>query len=251
MKKYENSYLGNRYEFKYVLDHRKAARIKSYIEKVGLKSDSFSKSGAYIVNSMYFETPFLDDYYDKDASLLVRKKMRARMYEERWNDNLNNVWLEIKGKRNFKISKKRQKISGNCWNNFLATGSPLSINTDGIDEEGKSVLYKFSYLYLKGRYKPNIIVKYRRDAYLDYFTAKIRVTFDYDIETCFAREDMGENFMTPVFQDKVIMEIKFTDQLPWWFSTANDIFDLQRKDFSKYVHSVASLRNSYRIPVSR
>jgi len=97
MKWERESYLGDRFEFKYVLDPYTAYRLQNYIEKVGLKSDERSKNGPYTVNSLYFETPFLDDYYDKDASLLVRKKMRARMYEESWKNNLDAVWLEIKG----------------------------------------------------------------------------------------------------------------------------------------------------------
>ena len=112
-------------------------------------------------------------------------------------------------------------------------------------------LDKFSYLYLKGRYNPHIIVKYRREAFLDFFTDKIRVTFDSDIQTCYADNPNDESFMTDVFLGNTIMEVKFNDKLPWWFKNAIDVFDLHRSDFSKYNHSVATLRNSYKIPISR
>jgi len=47
-----------------------------------------------------------------------------------------------------------------------------------------------------------------------------------------------------------VMEVKFNEQLPWWFRTLIDVFDLKRTDFSKYNHSVAKLRDLYRIPLS-
>ncbi len=251
MKLEQESYLGNRYEFKYILEPALAYRLQHYIEKVGLTLDDNSKHGPYIVNSLYFETPFLDDYYDKDASLLVRKKMRARMYSESWKGDLDAVWLEIKKKRNFQISKERMKITGENWKSFKISQSPLPLTRVSGNDEYNRFLNRFTYLFIKGRYKPHIIVKYRRMAYLGKFTSKIRITFDTDIKTCFANDAMQDDFMTPVHFGSTVMEVKFNDKLPWWFTKAVEMFDIHRFDFSKYTRSVVTLRNSYRIPVSR
>lgn len=250
MEQTTDTYIGKRFEFKYVLSHKEAAELQNYIEKVGLLVDANSGAGGYVVNSMYFDTPFLDDYRDKDGSLLVRKKMRARMYNDSWFAPHEAVWLEIKAKRDFNINKSRIKVSGSSWESFMRANSAIHLLDNNVSAEDREKLRKYVYLYDKGRYEPNVIVKYKRAAYLDRFTDKIRVTFDRDIESCFAKEG-EEQFMTPIFPDKTIMEVKFIDKLPWWFAKATDIFDIRRQDFSKYNHSVATLRDFYRIPVSR
>lgn len=249
MAKDDKTYLGKRYEFKYAISPKKAQLLQHYIEAVGLLRDSNSKDGGYIVNSLYFETHLLDDYYDKDASLLVRKKMRARMYEKSWADEHPHVWVEVKGKRNFSISKSRSKVEGESFQKFLTTNNPRDLILGEKDK--KDEFEKFTYLYAKGNYKPHVIIRYDRLAFTDTFTDNVRVTFDSNIGTTFAGNTFGELFMDKVFPDTVIMEVKFVDRLPWWFTKMIDMYDLKRTDFSKYNHSVATLRHSYRIPVSR
>ncbi|OHA30094.1 MAG: hypothetical protein A3G52_02345 [Candidatus Taylorbacteria bacterium RIFCSPLOWO2_12_FULL_43_20] len=251
MKSEQHSYIISRYEFKYILDSIEAERLQNYMEKIGLESDDYSNKGPYVVNSLYFDTPFLDDYYDKDASLLTRKKVRARIYGDNWSNNHSLIWLEIKNKRNFHIIKERLGISADDWESFISTFNPFLITRDNLTQKDKEFIDKFSHLYIKGRYRPHIIVKYRRAAFLDSFISKIRITFDSNISACFANEDFREDFMTPVHFGSTIMEAKFNDKLPWWFTKAVENFDLKRSDFSKYSRSVAMLRNSYKIPLSR
>jgi len=82
-----------------------------FLKSVGLRSDSYAPNGKYRVTSLYFDTYGNDDYYDKSAGILTRKKLRARIYGYDLDDNVVNVFLEIKHKHDMFISKDRK---GKC-----------------------------------------------------------------------------------------------------------------------------------------
>jgi len=227
--------MNKRFEFKYILDQHTALKIRDYLEKIpSLTLDPYAKKGFYIVNSLYFDTPQFDDYRNKDDSLLARKKLRARIYEDQWSANSNKIWLEVKDKYNMFINKERTPISSLVWKD------PLQIPSS-----------RFRYLYLRHNYKPLVIIKYQRLAYLDKLTYSVRVTFDKNIAVCKASDLLQQEFMTNVSGNQVVMEIKFQEKLPWWFTQAITKFNLRRDDFSKYRNSVAILRGLNRIPINK
>lgn len=247
----QDSFLGDRYEFKYILNHIQAQQIQNHIESIGIERDDNSKTGSYIVNSMYFDTPFLDDYQDKEGSLLIRKKMRARTYEDCWGSSMNRVWLEIKNKRNFSIFKERTPITSEQWRKFILSNSCLPLLQD-FSLGDQDILKRFSYIYTKDRYEPHVIVKYNRAAYLVNHTSKVRITFDRNIRTGFVNDLHQVSEPTvPVTLNETIMEVKFREQLPYWFTDLVNHYEISRMDFSKYNYSVAKLRDLYRIPVSK
>ena len=96
---------------------------------------------------------------------------------------------------------------------------------------------------------PYVVVRYDRIAYLANFLSLVRITFDKNIQTCFARDNLAEKFMISVARDRVIMEVKYNGKVPWWFTEIITRFNLERTDFSKYRNSVAVLRGHYQIPV--
>lgn len=250
----EQSYIGKRFEFKYFLSPIEAKKIEAFLLTCGkLTHDVNSKNGAYIVNSLYFDTPFMDDYSDKDSSLLVRKKVRARMYDNCWHENLKNVWLEVKHKQNMNIKKTRAKISGNTWRLFITNNDPYTLlsTTKGDISENPEDLQNFAHTHIRQSYIPSTVVRYRRMAYLANFTSLVRITFDYDIEACRYEDASHEENYVPVSHQAVIMEVKFNNKLPWWFSHMLTKFNLQRTDFSKYRNSVAVLRGIQRIPINK
>lgn len=246
-----HSFLADRFEFKYVLDRTTAIALERYFQTIGLVPDDNSREGSYTVNSLYYDSKHLDDYRDKDGSLLIRKKMRARMYSDFWDENFSTVWMEIKHKRNMVIFKRRAGIPKADWQLFMEHGLPHELTKSGANEHDRGVLSEFAYLYIKEQYRPHVIVKYSRRAYLAKFLSSVRITFDKDIQTCWYGDRFNESFMIPVYQDKVVMEVKYKGKLPWWFTLAITKFELRRSDFSKYNNSVAKLREHYRMPVNK
>jgi len=244
------SFIPDRFEFKYILDPLTAVKVRDYVTKVGLRADTNSNSGPYTVNSIYFDTPRLSDYSDKDASLLRRKKLRARIYSQCWEDDPEYVWLEVKHKRNMNIWKERTSIMRHTWVKFLDIGGTALLGRDIFTSNRRS-LEAFSYYYLNGIYRPNVVVKYERVAYLDNFLSPVRLTFDTSVRVSSANYSHTERLMVPVTHNETILEIKFRKKMPWWFARAVAVFSLKRTDFSKYRNSVALLRGVNRISVAR
>ncbi len=250
----QQSYIGKRFEFKYFLSPIQAAQIENYLSsKIGMSRDKNAANGGYYVNSLYFDTPEMRDYRDKDGSFLIRKKLRARMYDDCWHENLENVWLEVKHKRNMNIKKTRARINGDTWRNFITNNNVHTLlnssEAQGGDES--SDMLSFAHAHIRESYKPVAVVRYLRKAYLAQFTSLVRITFDYDIQTSSFEKSYSPHNMTPVSHNAVIMEVKFNDKLPWWFTDLIERFDIQRTDFSKYRNSVAVLRGTQRIPISK
>jgi len=221
---------------------------------IGLKLDNFSQNGSYQVHSIYFETPFLDDYRDKDGSYLTRKKMRVRWYEEH-NQVPEKAWLEIKNKRNQLISKERVKISAEAYRLLVERGEVLHLISDSsIVTKDKPTISRFCRLYLRGHYHPYVLVTYKRTAYLGDYLMPIRITFDRDIHATWTNDLFrnSEAGLTPIRNDNaVVMEVKFNGQMPWWFTNMLKMFNLRRDTFSKYANSVDAVHNRYQIPISR
>ena len=250
----KNSFLGERFEFKYIMDPETAIRVQSYIESFGLHEDAYNKRGSYLVNSYYFDTPTYGDYRDKDGSFLIRKKMRARTYVPNWSQNPEDVWLEIKKKHNMNIKKRRAKINGDIWQSLISNDAHYDVSELSAtipDEKDREGFEEFMYFFRLQLYRPSVIVKYDRTAFLSSFTSPVRITFDRNVVTCRADDPRGEEMMIPVTENIVIMEVKFNQKLPWWFRTLIERFDLRRDDFSKYRNSVAMLRGHYQIEISK
>ena len=250
----QQSYLGKRFEFKYFLSPIEAAKIESYlVDKIKLTPDDNSSGGGYFVNSLYFDTPQMNDYRDKDGSFHTRKKVRARMYGAYWHDELDAVWLEVKHKKNMNIAKSRVRISGSLWNEFMRNNTALSLlNTDeSFTQETRADLESFAHTHIRGNYQPMSVVRYKRKAYLAQFTSPVRITFDSDIRTCRAGDDHAHSLLIPVSHNAVIMEVKFNNKLPWWFDDMLRRFDIRRTDFSKYRNSVAIMKGQQRIPIHK
>ena len=243
-----SSYIGKRFEFKYMLSQEQAILIEKYIQDIGLHSDSHSQNGPYFVNSLYYDTPILSDYYDKDASLLIRKKIRVRMYDKVWHDNLKRVWFEVKKKHNMNISKDRFEVEGSVWQEFLKTNDARVLLNEVEDEK---MAKSFAYRFIRQMYRPHMVVRYERSAYLYNFVSLVRLTFDKNIVACEVKDMKTMDFCHSISGNQVIMEIKFNEKLPWWFKDMLTRFDLKRTDFSKYRHSVAMIKGVHRISLSK
>jgi len=221
-----------RYEFKYILDPVTYIQVKDFVESIGLSHDKSAKTNPYTVTSLYFDSLGLDDYYDKAGGFIKRKKVRVRTYANELDNKTREVYFEVKNKHDMFISKDRTLFSKEEWNEII--------------EGGFSKLPKnFSYHILKEGRVPTAIVRYQREAFDSWFDGRVRLTFDKNIEAI--RPDTFVNAgnlwydATQVSGPLTVLEIKFTGQLPWWFSLMMRKFDLERTAYSKYAHAVDAL----------
>jgi len=227
-KKLSRETLG-RHEFKYRLNVVQALAVRDYIESIGIMRDRHDPKNGYIVTSLYFDSFGLDDFYDKLGGFFSRKKIRARIYGHDLSDGVSEVYLEIKYKNDMFIKKERVVIPVDKWHAFL-------------NGETNELFPMFSnYILGEGRV-PQVVVRYRREAFVEHFFSRTRLTIDSDIEVLhpagFDESDFMAYDVTAASSGGSILEIKFSNVLPWWFNFMVKKFNLQRDEFSKYAHGM-------------
>lgn len=242
-----------RFEFKYPVPYFLIPYIESDFMNMGLEKDSsVADRGFYYVSSIYFDTPALSDYFDKNGGFLNRKKVRARIYspEIQWHDaDSPNIWLEIKEKHDMMIHKKRVAITPNEWLGLLESRNFIYDKIlSRLKNPEDSIFSEFVYLTASQARRPYIVVQYKRRAM--YYPGKkpVRVTFDYDIR---AEKNslFCENPSEDVSREMAVIELKFTEALPWPIKFVIEKYNLRRDAYSKYAHSVDAVKRLY--PASR
>src|SRR3990167_2549007 len=105
------SAFSNRYELKYVIDLQTYFKIKREISQLFKYDSSAGDSGKYGITSVYFDTANLDFFWEKIDGEENRIKIRLRTYSHNSlqtnGKNKQEVFLEIKKKKNKNIYKKR------------------------------------------------------------------------------------------------------------------------------------------------
>jgi len=228
-----------RFEFKYILDPVTYMKVRDFVDSIALLHDENVKEDTYTVTSLYFDTFGLDDYYDKLGGFLKRKKVRARVYGKDSFADVGNVHLESKHKHDMYIGKKRTNVSGDTWKSFMSGKSDEVLDEFGlsIKEEGRI---------------PTVVVRYEREAFVERFFSRIRLTFDKNIEVI--KYDDLESLVNSdydtasVLDSGVIMEIKFNSSLPWWFGFMVRKFNLKRGAYSKYAQALDKLYQHNPLP---
>lgn len=239
-----------RHEFKYILTPHQAELIEEYIDRRHLSADEYGGRGPYAITSLYFDTPQLRDYYDKLAGLASRRKLRARIYGDDFFDPaLEAVWLELKRKENMTTFKYRTPIPLFDWRAFCGPrGDGFDLGALYGAHRDKESLRRFAFPFLSGGYKPHVVVRYKRRAFEGEFFHNFRLTLDSGIETCRWGDALRALPLRPVAPGKVVMEIKFTEAMPWWFRQLLERYGLSRQVFSKYVNSVDALHRAKPLP---
>ena len=148
------------------------------------------------------------------------------------------MWLEAKEKQDMFVHKKRHAISHDAWLAFSNHGVNFSIDRLAKDQED---LRNFAYHFLTGNYKPHVVVTYKRQAYVGHFIYPFRLTLDHDIHACKWSDFRYNRNIVPVAKGRVVMEVKFSAAMPWWFKDLILRLNLKRQAFSKYVNAVDAI----------
>ena len=242
-----------RFEFKYPVLRSLIGSIERDLLKMGFKKDEAIGSGEdfYYVSTIYFDTPTLQDYHDKAAGLLERKKVRARTYARDISgggSDSGKIWLEIKEKHDMMISKKRVCVSRDELDMILLSPH-LAYGTISprLTPEERPIFSKFIFYLTSENRKPYVLVQYKRKAFqILAGSNRVRITLDYDIlaekRRSFCRHPSGK-----VSRDLAVMELKFSEKLPALVKFILDKYNLRRDVYSKYNNSIDVVRKFYPI----
>ena len=200
-----------------------------------LHEDPHNGKEGYLIRSLYFDTEYDDDLFDKAFGLEVRKKVRLRLYDP----NGDFALLEMKQKqgnqqrkRSLRINREdAQKLIHCDYNPLLSYPEPFAAEC---------------YALMKTRcYRPRTIVEYRRIA----FIAKennIRITFDHEIEATQSSFDLfaPNLLMVPVMdRSQAVLEVKYNGFL---LSYIKDMFvNLGKSELSVSKYALARQLSYY------
>lgn len=207
---------------------------KSHMLNQVMIEDPHNGTHGYVIRSLYFDTIYDSDYFEKLAGIETRRKIRLRIYDP----DSDFAMLEMKQKQGASQLKRSLKVSREDAI-ALAKGdySPLLSYKEEFAAE--------CYAMMQCRcYRPKTIVQYNRKAFIAKEN-KIRITFDNNIVATESNFDLfsPKLNMNPVL-DKydVILEVKFNGFLLDYIRRMINSIDRSELSVSKYV---LALQNSY------
>jgi hypothetical protein len=232
-----------RFELKYTVHESTAERIRDFV-LAHLELDSSGTEQpdhSYRVNSIYLDSPDLRSFWDWVNANRNRFKLRMRYYSERPDDP---VFLEIKRREKNCILKQRCCVHKRAAPIILAGQFPPESDLIAPDEKSRRALENFIQMVTDLEARPIALVSYRREAYIDSENEGVRVTFDRDVRiaprpTCDFSLEMDQ-FVRP-FGNLVIVELKFTNRFPNWFTDMVQTLGMDRGAAAKYCEGVAAL----------
>ncbi len=230
-----------RYELKYTIPCAMVDEISHFVSAYCFldKYSEKSPDQFYKINSLYFDTPEYLFLRQRMGGAFRRFNMRIRCYGD--TPQLP-YFLEVKQKRGDIIKKLRAKVFDTDLNQLL--NGPLSNEFLSGDKEAASraAFVRLAHVY---NAQPQVIVQYRRKAYIGHYEDYARVTFDKELRY------MEQHDYSPVPVEKrmaacdvetsfnpgcnLILELKcYTSYVPLWMIDCIRKFQLTRRGFSKY-----------------
>jgi len=212
-----------RVEKKYLLDDITALRLRSRLQAV-VPPDPMGSAAGYMVRSLYFDTLYDNDYYDKQNGLEYRQKIRLRIYSA----NDRTAKLELKEKRGQSQWKRSLTISAEDAGRLIQMdyGVLATIDTPFAQEMFR--------IMQTGLYVPKTIVQFWRAAYA-IGTNNTRITLDTKLmatESCFDLFSDKLSFYPILLQP--ILEVKYNHFLLGYLKQLLSGIDQPELSMSKY-----------------
>jgi hypothetical protein len=220
----------NRKEIKYYINYIDYLSLSNRISNIFYSDKNSNKDGCYHIRSLYFDNKSNDNYHDKINGIEKRRKYRIRIY----NLKLDPVKLEIKNKINNVVSKEIILIKKSDIKMISSGKFDFLLSYNNI--AANKIYSDFS----KDHFSPVILIDYLREAY-NYDINNIRINFDREIKKSELEfEDIASKNidMGRVFKNKkIILEIKYNDNLPGLIKNLLQLPRFERCAISKYTLS--------------
>jgi hypothetical protein len=231
-----------RFELKYLVREETALAIRRFVSCY-LKPDEFAATlpnFSYPVHSLYLDSPDLTTYQAVQCGEKNRFKLRIRYY----SDHDQTVYFEIKRRTNEVISKMRAKVRREAVQALLSGQPPQLRHLASPDGKQLFALQEFCRLMHQLHATPISHVAYQREAWMSPLNNSVRITFDRAVQ---CEPEFGSSLTTALgetvapFDDRVVLELKFVDRMPTWFSEMVRGFGLVRGGAPKYAQGVSLL----------
>jgi hypothetical protein len=215
-----------REEKKFLISVAEYLKTAGRLEKVMLQ-DSHNGMHGYMIRSLYFDTAYDTDFFEKQAGVELRRKVRLRCYDT----NQAYAMLELKQKQGTQQMKRSLRVTREDAIRLINCDySPLL----GYEEPFAAEMYSLMQSRL---YRPKTIVQYNRKAFIAKEN-RIRVTFDNRIVSTESCYDLFSDklLMNPVLDPyDVVMEVKYNGFLLSYIRSLINTVDKSELSVSKYV----------------
>lgn len=215
-----------RTEKKYGITWRQKNALLHRLEPV-IHVDQYSGMKGYMVRSLYFDSIYDNDYFDKISGLELRKKIRLRIY----SPEQTVIKLELKQKQGSAQKKTSLSITKKLADEMICG------NYTGLAELNSDLALNFYQILETGLYRPKCIIEYHRIAFAE-GSNDTRITIDSEIGTslfCDLFFDKNLNLL-PVRKEPVL-EIKYNGFLLSNIKQVLDFADAPELAISKYAMS--------------
>jgi hypothetical protein len=233
-----------RFELKYVLSEEKAIAVRAYasvyldLDESGVGKPNY----AYPVHSIYLDSPENTTFWQWVNSDRNRFKLRMRYYDDSPN---TPVFLEIKRRVSGCILKQRCAVKKSAGEFILSGLIPPSELIVSDSPKQRVALERFVQMVTEMRAQPKALVSYSREAYVDPENDGVRVTLDRQIRIS-PRTVLDYSLEMPEyvqpFGNNVVLELKFNNRFPIWFSQMARELGLARSAAAKYCEGMSALK---------
>jgi SPX domain protein involved in polyphosphate accumulation len=232
----------NRFELKYLITLQQAEQFKSALKAYLVPDEHGNNNGHYALTSLYYDSPDLRCYWEKEYGIRFRRKLRLRRYET--GEPLTEetpIFLEIK-QRVDRVTQKRRAP--------LPYGDALRLCNDrqlpDCTSEDKAIIEEIYVFLWQYNLRPMSIVRYDRQALIGTeYDIGLRVTFDtalsFQVHKLHLHEEPSALPMSPANQ--VVMEIKVNERMPTWLTELIANHNLQMVRVSKYCFSIEAAQD--------
>lgn len=221
-----NQNIVTRVEKKYEINEFAVINLKNTLSKT-LTQDPHNTGDGYMVRSLYFDTLYNNDYFDKENGLECRRKIRLRTYDP----EAKFLKLELKQKDGEYQHKYSLTIPKEIAKELLKGnyGVLKELNNDLAD--------RFCNIMQTDLYMPKCIVEYKRLAYI-VKENNTRVTIDSDLKSSESNMDIfNPSLSLNTVTNKTILEVKYNNFLLSYVKDIIDSVNRSQTSASKYCMS--------------
>lgn len=240
MKTTEDRMQMQRLELKYQISEETAVCVRDYISSY-LELDEFGATRpdySYPVHSLYLDSPTLATFRHTINGNKNRFKLRIRFYDHRPGAP---VYFEIKRRMNSAILKQRGAVRREAVDRLLGGQLPEPSEIASSNPKHLTGLQTFLMRITELQAGPIAHVAYLREAWMSPRDNSVRVTMDRQVRfepdpttrLCTAMTDPIH-----VFENRVILELKFTGRFPDWWKELVRVFHLTQSSAAKYADGI-------------
>jgi hypothetical protein len=231
-----------RFELKYLVDESVTPWLRDFISSY-LELDDFCVGRpelAYPVHSIYLDSDDLETHNAYINGTKNRYKLRLRYYDAPDSP----VFVELKARVDNCILKRRCGVRPEAVPHILAGQLPETDQLITSEPRHLAALERFIVLMQHINARPKLHNYYQREAWVSPNDNSVRVTFDRQVyvEPYFRNEaTMAMQNPRLVYSPFVILELKFTNRFPDWFTVLVQRFNLMSGSSAKYSGGVTLL----------